>query len=97
MRKELAMRLMAELHPAVNWFVRRRCTDAERKAFYAELDRLRSDPVTLIDGTEAYSDPERSRYMLRIFRFGPYLAILEFNAAKDRIRVVECELPRKKK
>ncbi len=90
------MRLKVELHPRVSWFLGRRCTDAERKAFYAELERLRSDAVTLIYGTEAYSDPERSRYMLRFFRFGPYLAILDFNAAKDRIRVVECELPVKK-
>jgi hypothetical protein len=81
------MRSKVELHRDVVWFIRHQCNADEADAFYRELDRLRSDPI---ECSEALADPKLSRYMLRFFRFGQNLAIFEYNAAKDRARVLEC-------
>ena len=76
-----------ELHRRVQWFLECRCTAAEQDAFFAQLERIIADPIR---NSEHRSDPRLSRYMLRIFRFGGCLAIFEYNAAAERIRVLEC-------
>lgn len=88
------MRIKVELHKNVVRYIRHECTEEQQGAFYGELERLRSDPVALIEDSEAIADPKRSRYMLRFFRFGENIAVFEYDTGKDRIRVLECREPR---
>ena len=88
------MRIKVELHKNVVRYIRHECTEEEQGAFFGELERLRSDPVTLIENSEAIADPELARYMLRFFRFGENIAIFEYDIGKNRIRVLECRKPR---
>ncbi|MGB2985028.1 MAG: hypothetical protein WBE26_04020, partial [Phycisphaerae bacterium] len=69
------MRIKVELHRNVVRFIRHECTEKERGAFYSQLEKLRSDPVALIENSEAIHDPQASRYMLRLFRFMDCIAI----------------------
>lgn len=84
------MRIKVELHPDVAWFIRRHCADEERRAFFEQLDNVRASPLDTIEHSEAIIEPELSRYVLRRFEFRGNVAVFEFNAAKDRIRVLEC-------
>lgn len=81
------MRIKVELHRDVVWFIRHRCNDDEVKAFYEQLERLRSDPI---ESSEAIADPKLSRYMLRLFRFKGNLAIFEFDPGRDRVIIRQC-------
>ena len=76
-----------ELHPDVVWFLKKRCTDAERKAFYTRLEEVRRKPI---ENSEPFRDAMLSRYMLRFFRFAENMAVFKFDPAKNRIRVYEC-------
>ena len=84
------MRIKVDLHRDVVWFIRHKCNREEQDAFYRELERVRADPVALIEHSEAIRDPEISRYMLRFFRFAECMAIFETNRKRDRIRVRQC-------
>ena len=75
------MRATVELHPDVVWILKKRCTDAERKAFYNRLEEVRREPIR---------DVRLSRFMLRFFRFAEFMAAFKFDLAKNRIRVYEC-------
>lgn len=76
-----------ELHPDVVWFIKHRCNRDEVDAFYRQLEALRREPIR---NSEAIAEPRLSRYMLRFFRFTTSLAVFHYDAAKDRIRVLEC-------
>ena len=84
------MRIKVELQREVVWFLKRECTTEERNAFYQQLEKLRSDPVALIENSEAIHCPQQSRYMLRFFRFERCMAVFEMNRGRDRIRVRQC-------
>lgn len=81
------MRIKVELHPDVVWFIRHRCHEPEVDAFYQALERIRSQPIGASEGT---SDRRLSRYRLRFVWFGANIAVFKYDAAKDRIRVLEC-------
>ena len=81
------MRATVELHPDFVWFLKKRCTDAERKAFYNRLEEVRRLPI---ENSEAIRDVKLSRYMLRFFRFAGFMAVFKLDLAKNRIRVYEC-------
>lgn len=81
------MRIKVELHPDVVWFVRHRCTKREVEEFYERLEALRAEPIR---HSEMAVDLRLKRYALRLFRFGVNVAVFEYNAAKNRIRVLEC-------
>ena len=89
------MRIEVELHPTVVWFVSRSCRTEDREAFYRELEKVRSEPIA---NSEALHEPRLSRYMLRKFRFGGNIAVFQFDAAKNRMRIVECrsQTPRRR-
>jgi len=84
---EESMHIKVELHPDVAWFVRHRCTQREVDEFYRLLEALRAEPIR---HSEMVVEPRLRRYALRLFRFGVNLAVFEYNAAKNRIRVLEC-------
>ncbi len=84
------MRIRVELHRHVVWYIKHECTAEERGAFYEELEKLRADPVALIDKSEAIYDPQASRYMLRFFRFKENIAIFETNRTREQIFVRQC-------
>lgn len=90
------MRIKVELHREVIWFIRHEAGVTEVRAFYEQLWKVSTDPISLIEHSEAAHQPEKSRYMLRFFRFERCIAIFETNRARDRIRVRECRrlLPR---
>ena len=81
------MRIKVELHPDVVWYIRKRCTPKEQDAFYRHLEKLRAEPIK---HSELIVDPRLSRYVLRRFRFGANVAVLEYDIHKGRIRVLEC-------
>ncbi len=81
------MRATVELHPDFVWFLKKRCTDAERKAFYNRLEEVRRKPI---ENSEHIRDAKLSRYMLRFFRFAGIMAVFKFDPAKNRIRIYEC-------
>jgi hypothetical protein len=81
------MRFKVELYPGVRWFVRHVCGATARKAFYEQLELVCSEPIA---NSEAYADPEKSRYILRRFGFADYVAIFGYDPARNLIRVVEC-------
>ena len=81
------MRFKVELERDVVWFIRKVCGPAARKAFYEQLERVRAEPIA---NSEAYADPEKSRYMLRVFRFAHYVAIFGYDPARNLIQVAEC-------
>lgn len=81
------MHVKVELHRDVVWFVRRRCNDDEVKAFYEQLERVRTDPI---ENSEATVDPDLSRYMLRFFRFKENIAVFEFDPGRDRVVIRQC-------
>jgi hypothetical protein len=81
------MRIKVELHPAVVKFIRRDCNERERDAFYEMLERLRQEPIK---NSEFIYDPRLSRHALRFARFGMYMAIFQYDIAKQKIRVRIC-------
>lgn len=81
------MRATVELHPDVVWFLKKRCTDAGRKAFYNRLEEVRRQPI---ENSEPIRDEKLSRFMLRFFRFAGIMAVFKFDLARNRIRVYEC-------
>ena len=85
------MRVKMELHTDVVWFLRQRCTDDERDEFYRQLEMLRAGPI---GNSEPIPVPKLREYMLRFFRFAGSIAIFEFDAAKNRVRVLECRRAR---
>lgn len=85
------MRIKVELHRDARWALKRECTEEERKAFYEQLEKLRSSPVALIENSEPIHDPEASRYMLRFFRFEDWIAIFQTSRLRDRILVRQCQ------
>jgi len=86
------MRFKVELDRDVVWFIRKVCGPAVRKAFYDQLERVSTEPIA---NSEAYADPEKSRYMLRIFRFADCVAIFGYDPARNVIRVAECRLSKR--
>ena len=90
------MRLRADLHRDVVWYIRRRCSAAEVDAFYGHLEEVRTKPIA---NSEAVADPGLSRYMLRFFRFADCIAIFQYRPAEDRIIVRQCRRirPRRRK
>ncbi len=94
------MRLEAELQESVQWFLRHECSQRELATFYERLEAVRTEPIRNSEGPASL--PKKSKYTLRFFRFFRFsgnLAVFEFDAAKKRIRVVECRksLPRKRR
>ena len=84
-----------DLHQDVVWYLRDRCNDDEVKAFYEQLDRVRTDPI---ENSEATAVPDLSRYMLRFFRFKENIAVFEFDPGRDRVVIRQCRrLPVKPK
>ena len=81
------MRIKAELHREVIWYIRHSCHDEERHEFYRRLDRVREDPI---ENSQETADPRVSPYILRFFEFGRNIAIFEYNPAKDRMIVRQC-------
>ena len=81
------MRNKVELHPDVVRFVRHECNEAERGAFYRELDKVGQDPI---ENSEHFADPNLSRFMLRCCRFARIMAVFKYYPAKDLVRVLEC-------
>ena len=81
------MRNKVELHPDVVRFVRHECNEAERAAFYRELDKVRQDPI---GNSEYFTDPDVSRFMLRCFRFARIMAVFKYYPVNDLVRVLEC-------
>lgn len=86
------MRIKVELHSDVVWYIRHRCTREEAALFYEGLDKIRVEPI---EHSESIARPDRSRYMLRFFRFGRNIAIFEYDIGRNQIRVLECEKPKR--
>ncbi len=86
------MRFKVEFDPNAVWFLRKRCDEATLKLFYDQLERVSTEPIA---NSEAYADPEKSRYMLRIFRFADCVAIFGYDPARNVIRVAECRLSKR--
>jgi mRNA-degrading endonuclease RelE of RelBE toxin-antitoxin system len=84
--KEEPMPINVELHPDVRRFLRKASPEI-RNTFYEQLCWLCENPI---EHSIAYHDPALSRYILRYFRFGDYVALLGFLAARDEIKVLEC-------
>jgi len=84
------MRIKVELHRDVVWYLKRRCNEKERAEFSAVQERIRSDPITLIDETDAIFEPRLSTHMLRLFRFGNNVAVFRFDPARSKIKILEC-------
>ena len=82
------MRYKVDMHPDVDWFVRHRCSEEERRAFYEVLERLRSEPLK---NSRLLIDPQVSRYALRCFRFGTNLAVFKLDPGRNRIWILKCE------
>jgi mRNA-degrading endonuclease RelE of RelBE toxin-antitoxin system len=80
------MRIKVELHPDVRRFLRKSSPEI-RDAFHEQLLRVCENPV---EHSIAYHDPTLSRYILGYFRFGEYVALFGFIAARDEIKVLEC-------
>lgn len=70
------MRFKVELHPDAVYFLRRLSDEADRREFYRQLELLRENPI---EHSEAFLDPDLSRYMLRFFRFNRNLAVFELD------------------
>jgi hypothetical protein len=87
------MRLQAELHRDVVWYLRNRCTDREVSEFYEQLERVRKEPIK---HSEALHDPSIRSYALRMFRFGAHLAAFKLDAAKRKVSVLACRKLRTK-
>ena len=85
------MRFKVEFDPNAIWFLRRRCDEATRKLFYEQLERIKEDPLS---NSQVFSDRKKSRYVLRLFPFGEFVAIFAFDPSDDLIRVLECRLPK---
>lgn len=81
------MRYKVELRYVVCSFLKRECSPEDRAAFYDALERTRDAPI---ENSEAITDPELSRFVLRFFRFGTYIAIFEFHPAEGRMVVRKC-------
>lgn len=81
------MRATVELHPEVVSFLKRRCTYAERTAFYLKLEEVRQQPI---ENSEPTRDEKLSRFMLRFFRFAGIMAVFKFDPARNRLRVYQC-------
>ena len=80
-----------DLHTDVPRFIRHRCNAEEAVAFYEQLEKVRSEPIA---NSEAIVDTRLSRYILRFFRFRRNIAVFEYAAAGDLIRVLECQKTR---
>ena len=80
------MRFKVELHVSVARFLKT-CDDETVSAFWERVDEVRNDPV---GRSEAVSEPNVSRYMLRYFRFARYLALFQVDPIKGRIVVRSC-------
>ncbi len=85
------MRIKVELHRDVHWYLRHKCTTIERALFSEELERVRDEPISQ---SQAIYDPSISKYMLRFFRFGEHMAMFEFDAPMECVRVVKCRKPK---
>ncbi len=88
------MRIKVELHKTAERFVWRECNAEVRETFFAELDRVRDEPIK---NSTVIVVPERSRYVLRAFLFAGCIAIFRYDIAKGRIRVIECRKQGRKK
>jgi mRNA-degrading endonuclease RelE of RelBE toxin-antitoxin system len=85
------MRFKVEFDPNAVWFLRKRCDEATRKLFYEQFERIKEDPLS---NSQVFSDRKKSRYVLRLFPFGGFVAIFAFDPSHDLIRVLECRLPK---
>ncbi|MCK4341498.1 MAG: hypothetical protein KAY37_07240 [Phycisphaerae bacterium] len=92
------MRIEVELRDNVWTDLRNRFTTTDRESFVTKLELIRREPIK---HSEAARDPDLSEYMLRFFRFGTndrWIAMFEYDIARNRIKVLECRLlkPRKR-
>ena len=88
------MRVEAVLHPNVAWDLKHRFTRAEVDEFYEQLHLVRRGPLR---HSEPITEPAKSRYMLRFFRFGKgieKIAVFEYDIARSCITVLKCRLSR---
>jgi hypothetical protein len=88
------MAIKVELASRVWSYLRDRFTTAERDAFVERLGEIRREPIKK---SEPSREPSLSKYLLRFFRFGSgdrWMAVFEYDIARDRIRVLECRLLR---
>jgi hypothetical protein len=85
------MRIKVELHPDVQaWLWQHRHDRRLVDSFYRQLRWVCEDPL---NRSEPTYDPSLSRYMLRFLGFGEkddYIAIFQFDPARDLMRVLEC-------
>ena len=88
------MRFKVELHRDVVWYLRNKCTEAERELFREQFERVRREPI---EHSQAIYDPKISKYMLRFVRFGEHLAVFEYDPGRGRIRFLTCRKPGKRK
>jgi hypothetical protein len=86
------MHFKVEQHPSVVWFVKRECDETTRRAYYAKLDEVRSDPIT--NSVLAF-DPKGKRPALRRFYFAHLIAVFEIDLWRETLRVLECRRPSK--
>lgn len=81
------MRLQAELHRDVVWYLRNRCTDREVSEFYERLEFIRKEPIK---HSEPMRDSAVRSYSLRMFRFGVHLAAFKLDVVKRKVWVLVC-------
>jgi len=82
------MRFKVELRKKAVRFIKHECNAGDRAAFYDELEKLRTDPIS---NSGPVYDPAIKPYMLRQFRFGQCLAIFEVQPAAEKIIVRVCK------
>lgn len=82
------MRFKVELRKEAVWFIKHECSAGDRAAFFDELEKQKSDPIS---NSEPSYDPTIKRYMLRQFPFGPHWAIFEIQPAAEKIIVRACK------
>jgi len=71
----------------VQWLLR---NPEARIPFWNKLARCTADELMLLAETQPSHDPDY-RYMLRAFVFGKWRALLEWNHAAGKIKVLRCE------
>jgi len=84
------VRIKVELSPTAIYFLNQ----------LAPVDRVRASPSAMLRLSEPCWDPAVSRYVLRRFAFGrgvAKIAIFEYDAARERMRVLICRLQRPRK
>lgn len=82
------MRFKVDMNEQVVRYLRLQCDKRERLAFADAMERVRQAPLA---NSEPAFDPKQSPYMARYFRFGANIALFQFDRARQKIRVLECQ------